>query len=101
MILDKEKLISQLSFEGYTDIKVCPLPPSTETPEHTHEQYTVHIVLEGELIITWEGKTTIFGPEDRVEFKAGTTHKAKSKSGGSMITGIKEENSSPDLYTKL
>ena len=86
----KEQLIKDVVSEGYKDVRVCPLPPSIDTPEHTHDVHTVHIILDGELIITKKGKTHHYKPGDRVEFKAGTTHKAKSKEGGSMIIGVKK-----------
>jgi quercetin dioxygenase-like cupin family protein len=89
--ISEKELIAKLQKEGFKDARVCPLPPGMETPEHTHDQHTVHIILDGELIITDVKGTRTYKPGDRGEFAAGTKHKAKSKNGtGNMITGIKE-----------
>ena len=89
MSINEQQKMQRLQAEGFIDIRVCPLPPSEDTPEHTHDVHTVHIVLDGELMITDENGTSTYRPGDRVEFPAGTTHKAKSINGGSMIIGVK------------
>jgi mannose-6-phosphate isomerase-like protein (cupin superfamily) len=80
-----------LEKEGFTDVRVCPIPPAVDAPEHTHEDHTVHVILSGGLIIIDDQGTRIFEPGERVEFPAGTTHKAKGKtSAGTMIIGVKK-----------
>ncbi len=82
--------ILKLEQEGFTDLRVCPIPPNKDLPEHTHDDHTVHVVLDGKLIITDHGNTETFQPGDRVDFPAGTTHKARgSIDFGKMIIGIK------------
>ncbi len=83
--------IKNLENEGFTDVRVCPIPPSQDLPEHTHEEYTVHVILTGELIIVDNEGERVFHPGDRVEFPAGTTHKARgSIDSGTMIIGTKK-----------
>lgn len=82
-----KELIEKLEKEGYANIRVCPLPPNTDTPEHTHDQHTVHIILSGELTIIDNEGTATYHPGDRIEFPAGTTHKAKG-SVGEMVIGV-------------
>ncbi|MDB4978573.1 MAG: hypothetical protein JWM56_759, partial [Candidatus Peribacteria bacterium] len=82
--------IATLEREGFKDIGVCPIPPNKDLPEHMHDQHTVHMILEGELIIKDNEGTKTYRPGDRVEFPAGTTHKARgSTDTGKMIIGVK------------
>ncbi len=88
--MDESTLISQLESEGFTDVRVCPIPPPEDLPEHTHDEHTVHIILEGDLIITDHAGTHTYHPGDRVDFPAGTTHKAKGTiENGRMVIGVK------------
>lgn len=84
----EQEWIKKLEQEGFREIRICPIP--RDAGEHTHDQHTVHVILEGELTIEDQEGTKTFRPGDRVEFPAGTTHKA-SGTGGSMIVGVKEE----------
>lgn len=87
--LDEKEWTEKLQKEGFSGIRVCPLPPDIDTGEHTHDQQTIHVILSGELIISDKTGTKIYKAGDKVEFPAGTTHKAKSSSGGEMIVGVK------------
>lgn len=90
--MNKEEIIKQLKKEGFIDLRICPFAAGFDSGEHTHEQHTVHIILDGELIIKDKKKTKIFHKGDRVEFPVGTKHNAKSPRGGSTIVGIKKTN---------
>lgn len=83
--------IARLESEGFTHIHVVPIPAGP-IPEHTHDKHSVHVILEGELtIITQDDGEETYYPGDRVEFLAGTTHKARGGEGpGSMLVGILE-----------
>ncbi|MBI4032721.1 cupin domain-containing protein [Candidatus Berkelbacteria bacterium] len=86
----EQELIKQLEAEGYTDVRVCPMPPTEVTPPHTHVVHTVHIILDGELTVTENGETKTCKAGDRVEFPAGTTHTARSSiDDGRMVIGVK------------
>ena len=88
--MDKQELIKKLEQDGFTDVRVCPIPPNQDLPEHTHDEHTVHIILDGELTITDKEGARIFRSGDRVEFPAGTTHKARGATdNGTMIIGVK------------
>lgn len=90
--MDEHALIAGLKNEGYTDVRVCPIPPDLDLPEHTHDEHTVHIILEGELTIIDSEGTHVYRPGDRVEFPAGTVHKARGNTNnGKMIVGIRME----------
>lgn len=87
---DKNEWIMKLQKDGFEDIRICPLPPNIDAADHTHGQHTVHIILSGELVISDNSGTKIYRPGDRVEFPAGTIHKAKGSKVGEMIIGIKQ-----------
>jgi quercetin dioxygenase-like cupin family protein len=88
--MEAQKWIEKLEQEGYTDVRVCPMPPNAELPEHTHDEHTIHIILEGELTVTDHEGTKTYTPGERVEFSAGTTHKARgSIDNGTMVIGVK------------
>jgi mannose-6-phosphate isomerase-like protein (cupin superfamily) len=61
-------LVEKTAERGIHRFEVCPLPPDLDSPPHTHDQHTVHIILDGELIITDREGTRTFRPGDRVEF---------------------------------
>lgn len=89
--MDTAQLKKQLEGDGFTDVGECPLPPNEDLPEHTHDEHTVHIILEGELTIIDASGTHVYKPGDRVEFPAGTTHAARGSTGtGTMLTGVKK-----------
>ncbi len=89
---NRDALIKQLEQEGFTQVRICPLPPNKDLPQHTHDEHTIHIILEGVLTITQNRKSKTYKPGDRVEFPAGTTHKARGKTdSGKMIIGVKEK----------
>lgn len=88
--MTEQEWMIELEKEGYQEIRVCPIPPNQDLPEHTHDVHTVHIVLEGELSIIDVNGTSTYRPGDRVEFVAGTTHKARGATDtGKMIIGVK------------
>lgn len=88
--MDTENLIQQLEKEGFQEVRVCPLPPDSKLDEHTHDEHTVHIILQGELTVTDASGSRTFKPGDRVEFPAGTTHVARGSGTGEMIVGVKQ-----------
>ncbi|MBI4836579.1 MAG: SRPBCC domain-containing protein [Candidatus Abawacabacteria bacterium] len=93
-VLPKVKVLAEwmekLIKKGFKDIRVCPIPAALDFGEHTHEEHTVHVILDCELTIADSGTSKTYGSGDYVEFPAGTTHAVKSgPTAGSMIVGIK------------
>lgn len=79
-----------LQSEGFTGLRICPIPPDKDLPEHTHDEHTVHVILDGGLIIIDSEGTRTFTAGDRVDFPAGTIHKARGTTdSGRMIIGMK------------
>lgn len=85
--------IEKLKEEGYEDVRVCPLPPNDDFPEHTHDEHTVHVILNGELTITDVSGSRVYKEGERVEFPPGSSHKARgSIDNGKMIVGVKRDS---------
>ncbi|MBI2508121.1 cupin domain-containing protein [Candidatus Woesearchaeota archaeon] len=88
--INEQDLIKKLKAEGFKDVGVYPILPQ-DFGEHTHEEHTIHIILTGKLIVTDKKGTQKLNPGDRVEFPAGTTHRARGGAKkGSMIIGVKK-----------
>jgi quercetin dioxygenase-like cupin family protein len=89
--MTESEWIKKLERDGFTDVRVCPIPPPTAMSEHTHDEHTVHVLLTGKLIVTDADGTKTFEPGDRVEFPSGTRHTARgSIENGRMIIGLKK-----------
>mgnify|MGYP001616426668 CR=1 FL=1 len=58
--MNEQTVMQQLKREGFTDLRICPLPPNADTGEHTHDHPTVHIILEGALTIIDKNSTKTF-----------------------------------------
>lgn len=85
------KWIEKLKEEGFTDVTVVELEPNFSPGEHTHDVATTHVVLKGELTITDQKGKKTYREGDRVDFPAGTKHKALfGPQGCSMIVGTKK-----------
>ncbi len=68
---------NQLRAEGYTHTYVWQDGPGVYYPDHTHPNSTAHIILEGEMTVTSQGKTQTYKPGERFDVPAHTVHSAK------------------------
>lgn len=85
-----QEWIEKLESEGYANVDVCVNAADLDFGEHTHEEHTVHVILQGELIVITGPETEIFTEGERVEFPVGTTHRAKAGAEGcTFIVGTK------------
>lgn len=80
--MKEEELEKQLLSEGFSGIFVHRDRPAAYYPDHTHSGVTAHIVLEGEITVTSEGKTLTFVAGDRFDVPAGSVHSARAGSEG-------------------
>ncbi len=67
----------KLREEGFRHVNVWSDGPNANYPEHTHPVTTAHIVLDGEMTLTTEGKAQTFGPGERFDVPAHTVHSAR------------------------
>jgi len=80
--LTEKELEEKLKREGFSGIFVHRDYPNAYYPDHTHSGTTAHIVLEGDIAVTSEGKTTTFEPGQRFDVPAGVVHSAKIGADG-------------------
>lgn len=67
----------KLRGEGFVRTFVWQDGPNADYPDHTHPTETAHIILDGEMTLTTEGKTQTFRAGDRCDVPANTIHSAR------------------------
>lgn len=88
--MTEQEWIEKLREEGYIDLRSVELAPNFNPGEHDHEKATVHVVLKGQLTIKVAKGEQTYNEGDRVDFPAGTVHKAAfGPDGCTMIVGVK------------
>ncbi len=75
--MNPTELEKQLRAEGFTHTYVWQDGPGVSYPEHTHAAATAHIILEGEMSVTSQGKTQTYKSGERFDVPAQTVHSAK------------------------
>lgn len=76
-MLTEQELEAQLISDGFSGIFIHRDSPNAFYPNHTHCGITAHIVLEGEITVTSEGKTLTYRTGDRFDVPAGEIHSAE------------------------
>jgi len=72
----------QLSAEGFVHTYVWQDGPQAHYPDHTHAGLTAHIILDGEMTLTMDGKSQTYRAGDRCDVPAGAIHSAKMGPAG-------------------
>ena len=75
--MNVDDLQKVLRSEGFSHTYVWEDGPGALYPEHTHPVVTAHIVLDGEVTVTAQGKTRTYKAGERFDVPAETTHSAK------------------------
>jgi len=88
--MNKDEWIKQLEADGYSDIQVRTFPANHQLGEHTHEQATANVVLEGSTTVHEAGNSSTYNAGDRFDLPAGTTHEAEfGPDGCTFLAGTK------------
>jgi mannose-6-phosphate isomerase-like protein (cupin superfamily) len=74
--MEVAELESSLHEEGFTRTYVWRDDPETFYPDHTHDSLTAHVILEGQMILTMNGKSETHYSGDRCDVPAGVVHSA-------------------------
>lgn len=69
-------LESRLRGEGFTHTYIWRDAAETFYPDHTHDKLTAHVILEGQMTLTMNGKAETYRAGDRCDVPAGVVHSA-------------------------
>jgi Cupin domain len=73
----ESELRKGLFAEGFAHTFVWQDAPQAFYPDHTHAALTAHIILDGEMTLTMDGKSRTFFVGDRCDVPAGAVHSAQ------------------------
>ncbi len=66
----------RLRREGFTRTYVWRDAAETFYSDHTHDKLTAHVILEGQMTLTMNGKAETYRAGDRCDVPAGVVHSA-------------------------
>ena len=67
----------KLRDEGFNQIFIGNDGPGTFYPEHTHDDTTAHVILQGEMTLAVDGEPRTYKAGDRCDVPARAVHSAK------------------------
>lgn len=76
------ELEKQLHGEGFRHTYVWEDGPDSSYSDHTHPLETAHVILEGEMTLTMDGRSTTYHAGDRCDVPAGALHAARMGPAG-------------------
>lgn len=74
--MNLEVLENQLHAEGFVHTYVWQDGPHAHYSDHTHATETAHLILDGEMTLTMDGRSTTYRAGDRADVPAGAVHSA-------------------------
>ncbi len=80
--MNEKEWETRLRQEGFSHVFVWQDGPNTSYPDHTHPATTAHVILEGEMTLTSEGKSQTIKSGERCDVPANTIHSAQMGSRG-------------------
>lgn len=69
-----ESFRNALIADGYADIELRTMPAGTFNDRHSHDFDVRALMLEGELLLSWEGREHCFRPGEVFTMEAGCMH---------------------------
>jgi len=75
--VNEVQLRKQLESEGFAHTFVWQDGPRAHYPDHTHAGLTAHIILDGEMTLTTDGKSQTCRVGERYDVPAGAVHSAQ------------------------
>ena len=75
--MDEKTLERQLRKEGFRTTYVWQDAPGAYYPDHTHPTETAHVILSGEMALSWDGVSRTCRAGERCDVPAGAVHSAK------------------------
>ena len=80
--MSEKEFAEKLKIEGFSGIYIWEDGPGAYYPDHVHNKLSAHIILDGEMILTVDGKTILLKVGDRYDVPANTVHSARMGKGG-------------------
>jgi quercetin dioxygenase-like cupin family protein len=80
--VDEGKLARTLEQEGFRQTYGWQDAPNASYPDHTHVTETAHVILNGEMTLTMDGKSHTYRAGERCDVPAGAVHSARMGPGG-------------------
>ena len=80
--MDIDALESQLHAEGFVHTYVWQDGPHAHYSDHNHATETAHVILDGQMTLTMDGRSVTYNAGDRVDVPAGAVHSALMGPGG-------------------
>jgi mannose-6-phosphate isomerase-like protein (cupin superfamily) len=74
---NENELRRKLEAEGFSHTFVWQDGPGAFYPDHTHNDLTAHIILDGEMTLTMSGESKTYREGDRCDVPASAVHSAK------------------------
>ncbi len=74
--MNEQSYERKLREEGFSGIFIHRDRPNACYPDHTHQGITAHIIIEGRITVTSEGKTVTYRSGERFDVPAGAVHSA-------------------------
>jgi len=74
---EENDLWKQLASEGSSRIYTWEDAPGAFYPDHTHNELTAHIILDGEMTLSMPGNSKTYRKGERCDVLAGAVHAAK------------------------
>lgn len=72
--MDRSAFEARLRAEGFPEIRTNELPPNRHNPEHSHPFDVLALVLEGDITLAVEGKTSTYRAGEEFSMKARCPH---------------------------
>jgi len=73
---------NQLEAEGFSRTFVWQDSPNAFYSDHTHAGLTAHIILDGQMTLTTDGKSQTYRAGERCDVEAGAVHSARMGAQG-------------------
>ena len=77
MSADLKSLERQLHADGFVRTYIWQDGPNAHYPNHTHPAETAHVILDGEMTLTYAGSTRTYAAGERCDVPAGAVHSAR------------------------
>jgi quercetin dioxygenase-like cupin family protein len=80
--VDFQSIENQLRAEGFGHTYIWQDGPHAHYSDHTHATETAHVILDGEMTLTMDGRSITYRAGDRADVPAGAVHSARMGPAG-------------------